>query len=373
VTSPRPASALVACALTAAACGHVEPPRAAAAPPALAGVEARIARDRQRVTASPRLYPAWVELARDELDAARATHDPRRLAEARAAAQQSLAIQDTFEAYRVMVEIQNYSHLFEDAIRWAWLAADASTNGRAIMDPWIVSELVEADLGLGRLDDAQKLLPPLDEDPQYFYYAAAEAQWLTAAGRHAEAARRFLRAADLARAEKAPPLATWATVAAAGALLDGHDAAGARPLFERAAREGPPSAALRVHQAELAMAVGRPGDALARYEEALADDADPEVERMAFTAAKRAGDDARARAHFAAAERGFDLAVAAGEVYTLGALAQLYADAGVHLDRARALSERNWKVKRDGAARATWIALHDGAAPPAPPSSAPPP
>ena len=355
---------------------HVPPaasPASVTAPAGRPGAQAKLARTskervrywQKRLAAAPRLYPAYAQLSRAYLEEARATHDPAFLAKARQAAQQSMAIQETFEAFQAMVAIENYSHRFESALHWAQRAADASSSGSAHLDPSIASAMVEAHLGLGQLDEARKLLPPDGERPMHFYTAAALGQWLNAAGQHEEAARMFLRAAELARAEKAEDLALWATVASAGALLDGGNCEAARPLLRQSAVGGP-TAALRIHDAELASAEHRPADALAAYEWALKLDSDPETERLAFVAAQQAGDAAGAKLHFAAAERGFRRAIEVGEFYSLGGLAQLYVDAGVHLDLATQLSERNSRYKRDAAARKTYAFLHSGAVPASP-------
>ena len=81
--------------------------------------------------------------------------------------------------------------------------------------------------------------------------------------------------------------------------------------------------------------------------------ADPELDGRAFLVARALGDEERARRHFEAAERGFRVAIDAGEVYTLGALARLYCDAGVRLDAALGLARRNLEYRRDIEAKAT--------------------
>ena len=93
--------------------------------------------------------------------------------------------------------------------------------------------------------------------------------------------------------------------------------------------------------------------ALAAYEAILRDNPDPVVAAHAFTLAQRRGDRRAAARHFAAAERGLERAIAAGEIYTLGPLAKLYADAGTNLERAVALTEENLRWKRDREALAT--------------------
>jgi tetratricopeptide (TPR) repeat protein len=104
---------------------------------------------------------------------------------------------------------------------------------------------------------------------------------------------------------------------------------------------------VRIHRAELHELEGRPAAALAAYEALLDEGTDPVVAARAFAVAQRLGDADRAARHFDVAERGLRSALDAGEVYTLGPLARLYADAGRDLDHALRLAEENLHWKRD--------------------------
>jgi len=104
---------------------------------------------------------------------------------------------------------------------------------------------------------------------------------------------------------------------------------------------------VRVHRAKLNEREGRLAEALLVYESILGDDPDPAIEARAFVVASRLGREESAARHFAAAEQGLERPLGAGEVYTLGALARLYADAGRNLDRALALAKENLRWKRD--------------------------
>jgi len=311
----------------------------------------------ERIAESPRLYPMYTQLGIALLDRTKETHDPTLLAKAREAEATALAIQDNFESLLAMAAIQNYSHRFEDAIRWGRRAADASVGGDAARDPAVTALLVEACLGFGKLEEAAGLVPRSVEEADDFHAAASLGRWLAEAGRADEAEKAYSRAAELARREDAPALAAWAETAAAGALIDSGRAAEATAHLEAAARLAPTTTFLLLHRAEAAQATGRSAEATAILEEILRHDPDPAVEALAFVAARKAGDGAAAERHFRAAQQGFQRAIEAGEVHTLGALAKLYLDADRNLDSALALARENLQWKRDRAAAETLAAL----------------
>lgn len=305
-----------------------------------------------RIAETPRLYPMHTQLGIAFLDRAKETHDPRWLEEARASELRALAIQDNFESLMAMAAIQNYAHRFEEAKRWAGLAAAASVNGPASPDPAATAALVEALLGLGEIDPARRLLPSSLEETKDFHTAASLGKCAAEEGRAGDAAAAFERAARFARAESVPALAAWAEAAAAGALIDAGRATEARPHLETAIAIAPGEPVVLLHRAELLQAVGRHAEALGILEGFLVSNPDPAVEALAFKAAKEAGESTTAKRHFAAAERGLKRAVEAGEVYSLGALARLYLDSGRRSEKALSLAEENLRWKRDRDARA---------------------
>jgi len=311
-------------------------------------IDERIRFYSSRLETSPRLYPVHVQLAAAYLDKTRATHDPRWLAEARLSLERSVAIVPTFEAYVMRARVENYAHRFEDALSWSRLALPRTGSP----DPLVVAVLVEAHAALGEYDQARALLPPEGSAPADLVTAAALAGWFSSQARHEEAARAYDAAAELARAEGAAKAAQWAEVMAAGALLDARRPELARPRLDAARRVDPGDPLLRRHEAEWLAVEGRRAEALAVVEKLLDEQPDPELHARAYQLALALGDDERAQRHFGAAERGFRRAIDAGEVYTLGALAQLYLDAGVRLDDARGLAERNLHYRRDRAAHA---------------------
>jgi tetratricopeptide (TPR) repeat protein len=295
----------------------------------------------------------YTQLGLAYLDRAREAHDPVWLAKAREAEATALRLQDNFESLMAMAAIQNYAHRFADAITWCERAAAASVNGPWIPDPAVSAALVEAYVGLGRADEAGALITPPDATHPAFYSLVAYGKWLAATGQTTEAAAVFGNAADFSRDQGFPALAAWAESSAAGALLDARRLAEARPHIEAAETLDPCAPIVRVHRAELEELEGRHDAALAAYEALLHDSFDPVAAARAFRLAQRLGHHATAAGHFAVAERGLERAIAAGEVYSLGPLARLYADADRNLERALTLAEENLRWKRDREALAT--------------------
>lgn len=190
-----------------------------------------------------------------------------------------------------------------------------------------------------------------------FHTAAALGRWLAEARDFGPAHAAYLRASALALETGVSRLAAWAQVMAAGTLIDSGRPEEARPHLEEASRLSPNTEDLRMHEAELLEATGRAADALAAYEALRRDSADPVVPHRAYRLARALGEGGRAERYLREAERGYRRPVAAGEVYTLGGLAQLYADAGIHLERALDLARENLKYKADAEAVATLAAV----------------
>lgn len=300
----------------------------------------------RRVEEHPRLYPAWVALGAAHLERARRTHDPSDLAAARDAADRALAIQPNLEAYRLRAAAAGFAHRFEEALSWADRAAEAAPE-----DAGITALRVEAYVGLGRDEEARRLLPEDGRPLRQFHTAAALGQWFAAEGRPDRAEAAFEEAARLARAAGVPELEAWSEVRSAGVWLDSGQPGPARAHLARAAQIAPDDYQLAVHRAELDAAEGRDAEALRRFERLLRDRDDPELHRRAFLVSRRLGRKADARRHFEAAEALDRRVLDAGEIYTLEALARLYCDAGVHLEEARRLAEENLRYKRDRSAR----------------------
>lgn len=305
-----------------------------------------------KLTANPRLYPVYVQLAAAYLDKTRETHDSTYLPKAREAVQKSLDIQQTLEAFQMMAAICNYSHRFEDAIEWGKRAAESTPH-----DTSIIAALVESYLGLGQITEAERLLATLPASLEDFYSSASRGHVLKAKGQFDEAAASFLKAGEFAKNGKATALAVWACVQAAGVWLDSGQPDRAAPLLESAAALDPTDRELKIHQAEFSEATGKTWDALRIYEKILASSNDAEVHSQAFRLAKRLGEAEQAQKHFEAAERMYQRAIDAGEVYTLAALARLYQEAEVHLDRALELSKRSLEYQRDALTRKTCEAI----------------
>jgi tetratricopeptide (TPR) repeat protein len=294
----------------------------------------------------------YVQLAAAYLDKARETHDPTYLPKARQAVQKSLDIQPTLDAFQTMTAICNYSHRFEEGIAWGKRGAESAPH-----DSSIIAALVESHLGLGQVTEAEQLLATLPANLEDFYSSASRGHLLKSRGRADEAAASFLKAGEFAKKGKAPALHVWAQVQASGVWLDSGQAERAVPLLEIAAVLDPTDTELKIHQAELLEATGKTDSALRVYEEILAGSNDAEIHARAFRLAKRLPDAERAKKHFDAAEREYQRAIDAGEVYTLGALARLYLEADVHLDRALELSKRCLEHQRDALTQQTLEAI----------------
>lgn len=319
--------------------------------------DARIQYYSNKISEHPRHYPSYALLGAAYLDKARETFDPSWLTKARSALNRSLEIQPNFEAFKVMAALCNYAHRFEEALRWGKRAAETYST-----DTEVTALLVEAYMGLGKYDEARKLLPPAGQKPADFYTASAMGNYLVSQRRYKEAVDCFDKAAEFARTENVRELVVWAEVSAAGALIDARQLDAARKRLDAAANvddvrghglETMPSQNLHLHRAELLEAEGKPQEALAIYETLLQRRNAPAVHGKAFVLARKLGQKSQAQLHFDAAEKGFQRVVDAGEIYTLEALAQLYCDADVKLEQARALAEKNLKYKRDIEAAAT--------------------
>jgi tetratricopeptide (TPR) repeat protein len=315
-------------------------------------VDARIDFYVKKLSEHPRLFAVYTQLGAAYLEKARETDDPTFLARGRDALERSVAIQPNFPAYKVMAGLCNFAHRFECALEWGRRAAAANPT-----DTDATALLVEAYMGLGRYEDAANLLPPPGVKVGDFYTAAALGQWLASQLRYDEAVDAFLGAAKFARATGASDVTAWAEVRAAGALLDWGRPGSARSHLEAAARLGPRNRVvwkdLRLHWAEFYEAEGRLEKALAVYEGLLAEQEDPEIHHRAFLVARWLGQEDRAHKHFEAAAQGFQRVIDAGEIYTLGGLARLYADGDVNIEHALALARRNLEYKRDIEAEAT--------------------
>ncbi|MCH8039301.1 MAG: tetratricopeptide repeat protein [Nitrospinae bacterium] len=315
-------------------------------------IDARIRFYTKKVSQHPRLHQGYALLAVAYLDKARETLDPAFLAKAGLTLEHSITIQPNFLAFKTMTALSNFTHRFEDALRWGKRAAEASPNDTAV-----TALLVEAYMGLGRYDDAAKLLPPVGSKPGDFYTVAALGQWLASQLRYDEAVDAFLDAATFARAEGVIDLVVWAEVSAAGALLDWGHPGLARPHLDVAASLSSSNKVvqreLRLHLAEFYEAEGRLEKALALYGVLLEKQDVPDIHHKAFLLARWLDREGQAQRHFKAAEKGFQDAIDAGEVYTLGALARLYAEADVNIEKALGLARHNMEYKRDTKAEAT--------------------
>jgi tetratricopeptide (TPR) repeat protein len=329
---------------------RVSGPSAAPDPPCTAPdeVEAAIRFFAAQVAAKPRLYPTLALLGKAYLDRARWTGDARDLAAARDCLERSIAIQPNLAAYKVLAATANYSHRFEDALRWCDLAADAAPD-----DPEILAMRTEALLALDRPNDVAALLETVETPETLFHAVACRAMLSAARDDRKKALVDFTLAARLADELGSRELRLWAYVTSAAQFLDHGRPAEAEPYLRAAEQLDPDAYDLQIHLAEFEEGTGRAAGALARYEHLLTRRCDAEVHRRVYVLASRLGQKAKAAQHYETAEELWRAALDLGEVYPLEGLANLFCDAGRNLDEARPLAERNVVFKRDRSALET--------------------
>lgn len=340
---------IVLTALAAAACS---PRPAAQTVTGDSPVDQRIAYYRNRVEQNPRLYPVWVQLGDAYLDKAKETSDPAWLARAHDAAARSMALQETYAAYHLKARLAGHTHRFAESLTWARKAAAAAAMPP---DHQMQALEVEALVGLGRIADAKRLLPAADAAIDDFFVAAALARVANAEERLADAARHYVRAGELANALGSRRHVAWAEAMAGGMRADAGEFAAALPHLDKALALGGCTEEA-IHRAEVLAGTGRGQEALAAYANLLARTPDPSIHHAAFKLAKQLGDTAAAARHYRAAEQGYRSVIAANEVYTLGALAQLLLDGGGDAHEALQLAQRDVEHKRDREAMET---LHE--------------
>ncbi len=321
-------------------------------------IDARILFYSEQTARYPRSWPVYVQLASAHLAKARLTQGSVWLDKCSAALAASMSIQPNFEAFKLKARALQHGHRFEEAIAWVRRAQEVVSPAS---DPEVTALLVSSYIGLGRYGDAERILPPPGSRAGDSHTAGALGLWLASQRRWDEAVTAYSEAARLARSSRSNERAAWAEVSAAAAFIDSKRFEEARPHLESARRLAPESFEVRLHSAELLEGQGHAERALAIYGELARELSNPSIHHMAFRTARALGLDAEASRHFRAAETGYRAVLDAGEVYSLEALARLYADGEVHLERARELAERNLDYKRDADARATLryvLAIH---------------
>lgn len=301
----------------------------------------------EKVRQSPKHYMAYARLAAAYLDQARVTHDPAALIKARQSAQQSLDIQSSLLGFQTMAAVCNYSHRFAEGLDWARRAAAASPE-----DTSVLAMQIESLLGLGREQETWSLLTsrPVQGDEPDFYLAATRGQMLIGQGKIPEGVAALEQAGRVAREQRNIELLAWTKMSAAGAYLDTGRPGDALPYLTDALNLNPRHIEIRLHQVEYLEARGQLPAALRLCESLCAESADPVLHARAMNIARRLGDTARAEQHFKAAEKACLAVLDAGEIYTLGTLASLYRDAGVHRERALELARRNLEYTREASA-----------------------
>jgi tetratricopeptide (TPR) repeat protein len=217
----------------------------------------------------------------------------------------------------------------------------------------LIALRVEANLGLNRTAEAEKLLPAAGDPPGDFFIAAAQAIVYRSMDWPDDALVAFLRAAEFAQSQGDQKLVVWAWVQSAGVMIDSGELDRAVPHLDAASKLDATNVDLVIHRVKVLDARRQWAKALSDCEHALHHGFDPALSAQAASLARRLGDTPRFQEHFAAAEAAYQRALDAGEVFSLGALARLYGDCNVQLDRAEELAKKNLTFQRDRQATAT--------------------
>ena len=309
-------------------------------------IDQRIEFYSKKLEQHPTLFVVYTQLAAAYLDKARENLDPQWLKLAEQSLEKSLKIYANFDAYKGLEVLNAYRHHFAEAKRWGEIAYKIAPD-----DYEVLAVLVEADLGLNDIDSAIKRLPPLDSEPQQFHIAVAMANVYKAKHQYTEARKLFLIAEQFARTQGYPYLELWSRTNAAGMLIDSGQPQAALPDLEAATKMRKGDSILRLHWSEYHEGIGEPEKALSILESMLEDAKHPSYHSRAFELSKKLGYKEKAKAHYAAAEKGYLLPLEQGEIYTLGSLANLYCAADTNLNKALELAQRNLKYKRDDEAQ----------------------
>lgn len=311
-------------------------------------IDAKIAHFENEVQKDPALYPVFAVLGRLYLDRARESRDPGDVARSADALSKSAAIQETIECVKTRAALENFRHRFDHALAWAGRAREISPE-----DSQSTAMIVEALEGLGRIDEADEIVPAAVESSENFFLLAARARIATARGDPVMGSRLYLSASTVAEKQRATSLAAWAKIRAAAAFIDSGDPASALPILESVPTSERGTIDWTVHRSEVDAGMKREREALTRLEGILERIDDPIVRAAAAGLSRSLGDTERAEAHFRAAEARLMKAVEAGEVYTLGSLARLYIDCGKSDPRIVDWAERNFESNRTEEARET--------------------
>jgi tetratricopeptide (TPR) repeat protein len=313
-----------------------------------AEIETQIAFFAGQVREDEHRYPALALLASAHLKRATWSGDAGDIKAARDFARRSIEVQPNLGAFKVLAASSNYGHRFAETLPWCDKAEAAAPGERQVL-----AMRTEALIGLGRLDDLERILETAPTSETDFYLPACKAQLLAARGERAQALEAYRQVAKLADAAKANDVALWARVAAAGVCLDSGHPDEAIPFLKEAEGLAADDPDVIVHRAEYDEATGDAAKALAAYERLLQRQCNPELHRRVAKLLRAEGNANDAARHFDEAERLWRAALEQGEVYPLEGLANLYCDAGVRLDEAVRLAEQNLKHKQDAAARET--------------------
>ena len=300
----------------------------------------------KQVKQHPRSAELHAQLAQAYFDQLMHSRDLDVIVKVEAALADSFSVQPNLKAFVVKARLSNYRHQFVEAKQWANKAKQVTPQ-----DTVVTAILTEALLGLGETHAAEKLLR--DSTHEDFNIWASRGQLYAQKHAFDKAAYAFEQAGIAAKQQHTPSRALWALVNQAGMYLDSDRPQQAKPLLEKAQAMDANDFLLQVHWMEYFIAHQQHDKAYRLAVTLLAQQVDPYLEAHAFTLAKSLGKHSQAKQHFERAEAYYLKAIQRDEVFTLGALARLYCDAGLQLKRARQLAHQNMHYKRDPLAHET--------------------
>lgn len=287
-------------------------------------IDDRIAYYTTKLTESPNDYANKSELGLAYYFKTQSTYDPRWIKLARQEILGSIKLQPSVEAFKTIANIQNYSHQFEDTIKWADKALlDTPEDGQ------LVAIKVESLMALGKMQEARDLLPKTLKEVSNFYIAGAFGQFYSHNHQYDEAFEAFNMATSLANKEELLALYVWAKVSAAGTRIDSGHLEEAKIILQEVEKLSPEYKNYLIHKAEVHLGEHQAKKALAIYENMLKNDPDPAIYHLAYTAANQLKLDKVSSLYLEQAFKGYNLVLAAGEIYYLDALNNLYNETNI--------------------------------------------
>lgn len=268
---------------------------------------------------NPNDYASKSELGLAYFFKTQATYDPKWIKLARKETLESINIQPSTSAFKTMANIQNYSHQFEETLKWAdKTLLDTPDDGQ------LTAIKVESLMAQGKTKEARALLPKTLKEVKNFYLAGALGQYYSHTHQYDKSLEAFNAAVAMVNTQELAALYAWAKVSAAGTRVDSGHLDEAKIILKEVEKINPTYKNYRIHVAEVHLGENHPELALKIYEEMLKTDPDPAVYHLAYTASKLAKMNEIAKEYLQKAFDGYNAVLEADEIYYLGALNALY-------------------------------------------------